>query len=180
MSHEFWHPLMGTTKRVRVGYLDREAARDFLTNPWEDFPLDYDEQALRRLLRAAGGHPFLLQHLGWFLLERFNDRLRRDPDTPLVVTDADARRAVAQVLAESNYFDALYGDLPEEARRLVCALARAMPRAGAYVPLDALPQVDESIWQHLLRRQIVQRDARRARARLYLDLLRRWLKQHCV
>ncbi len=176
MRRDFWHPFMGVARTVHLDYLDDEAARELLTNPWDHFPLNYRPQALRVLLDAAGGHPMLLQHLGWFLVERFNERLKEDPETPLWVTEADARWAVEQVLRESEYFRALYHDLPDAAREVLHALAVRAGRPGECIPRAALPPVSEDIWAHLQARGIVDVDAEHDCARIHLDLFRRWLR----
>ena len=180
MRRDYRHPLMETARTVFVDYLDEEAARDFLTNPWDDFPLNYDADTLAKLIRETGGHPMLLQHVGWFLIERFNERLKRDPDTPLRITLADARWAVERVLGASKYFEALFNSLTPNGKAVVCALARQMARRNTYVAKDALPAATDEDWKHLTARHIVEEDKTGLRVRLRLNLLRRWLReQNC-
>jgi hypothetical protein len=72
MTHDYWHPLFGSVLGIPVSFLSQEAAWRLITQPTSDFPLDYDQDAVERILTLTHGQPYLLQLIGHGLVTRFN------------------------------------------------------------------------------------------------------------
>jgi hypothetical protein len=51
MRRDYWNPLFGSVTAVPVSFLGREAARRLITQPTPDFSLDYDTDAIERIIR---------------------------------------------------------------------------------------------------------------------------------
>ncbi len=47
----------GSYTNIRVPYLPRDAAWRLITNPTEDFMLDYEREAVERIIDVTGGQP---------------------------------------------------------------------------------------------------------------------------
>jgi hypothetical protein len=172
MSRDFWNPLMGIARLLHVGYLDSGSAERLLTNPWPDFPLNYEPPAVRFILQQCGGHPLLLQAVGYEVVERVNQRLARGKgQASPEATMADARSAVEAVLKTSEYFRAVYLSLSPPARKLLTSLARWQTSANQVV---AVPKRQLQSFQELRRRDVIEMKGDKARVRV--ELLRRWLR----
>jgi hypothetical protein len=172
MSRDFWNPLMGIAKLVHVDYLEDESAGRLITNPWEDFPLNYEARAVKFILQQCGGHPLLLQAVGYEIVERVNQRLARGKGqvSPLA-TVADARSAVEAVLKTSEYFRAVHLSLSPSAQKLLVSIADEQESAGQTLEV---PAKQNKSYKELVRRDVIR--VRGNQAHIRVELLRRWLR----
>jgi hypothetical protein len=72
MTQDYWNPLFGSVTRIPVSFLGRGAAQRLLTQPSPDFSIDYDPQAIERIMALTNGQPYLMQLIGHALVTRFN------------------------------------------------------------------------------------------------------------
>jgi hypothetical protein len=72
MRRDYWNPLFGSVTAVPVSFLGREAARRLITQPTPDFSLDYDTDAIERIITLTHGQPYLIQLIGHGLVTHFN------------------------------------------------------------------------------------------------------------
>ena len=72
MTRDYWHPLYGSVIAVPVSFLSHDAAWRLVTQPRPDFPLDYDREAVERIITLTHGQPYLVQLIGHGLVTRFN------------------------------------------------------------------------------------------------------------
>jgi hypothetical protein len=72
--HDYWSPLFGSVTAIKVSFLTPKAARQLITNPSDDFLIDYDEDAIERITALTSGQPFLIQLIGHALVTRFNQQ----------------------------------------------------------------------------------------------------------
>ncbi len=72
MTYDYWHPLFGSVRAIPVSFLSAAAARRLLTQPSPEFPLDYDDDAIERIVALTNGQPYLVQLIGHGLVSRFN------------------------------------------------------------------------------------------------------------
>ncbi len=72
MTQDYWNPLFGNVTAVPVGVLSEKAAERLITNPTDDFPLDYDRDAIHEIYTLTGGQPYLIQLICHSLISRFN------------------------------------------------------------------------------------------------------------
>ena len=72
MTRDYWHPLFGSVTRIPVSFLNHEAAWRLVTQPTPDFSLDYDHDAVERIITLTHGQPYLVQLIGHGLVTRFN------------------------------------------------------------------------------------------------------------
>ena len=72
MRHDYWHPLFAGIRAIRVSFLTDGAARQLITQPNPDFPLDYDADAINEIIRLTNGQPYLVQLIGHGLVSLFN------------------------------------------------------------------------------------------------------------
>lgn len=72
MRRDYWNPLFGSVTAIPVSFLSVGAATRLITQPALDFPLDYDADAIERILALTNGQPYLVQLIGHGLVTRFN------------------------------------------------------------------------------------------------------------
>lgn len=72
MTRDYWHPLFGSVTSISVSFLGHEAARRLIVNPAPEFALDYDPEAVERVITLTHGQPYLIQLIGHALVTRFN------------------------------------------------------------------------------------------------------------
>ena len=72
MTRDYWHPLFGSVIGIPVSFLGHDAAWRLVTQPTPDFPLDYDRDAVERIIGLTHGQPYLVQLIGHGLVTRFN------------------------------------------------------------------------------------------------------------
>ncbi|MBP0028428.1 AAA-like domain-containing protein [Roseofilum sp. Guam] len=79
MTRDYFQPFFGSTYPLRVGFLSRAATRQILENPSDDFPLEYDPDAVDEIYRLTHGQPYLVQLIGFQLVRRFNELVFETP-----------------------------------------------------------------------------------------------------
>ena len=72
MTRDYWHPLYGSVTPIPVSFLGHTAAWQLITQPTPEFSLDYDNDAVERIIRLTNGQPYLVQLIGHGLVTRFN------------------------------------------------------------------------------------------------------------
>jgi hypothetical protein len=120
-----WHSYFIGVTPIRISYLSTAAARELITNPMDDFPLNYSQPAVKHILGVTRCQPYLLQLLCFELVNYLNGRERRSRQEPLQATVSDVREAQARALeAGQPYFVNLWSDSTTGERLLLAALAR--------------------------------------------------------
>ena len=176
MRRDFWNPFMGSTHVLHLGYLSEAEAERLVTNPWPDFPLNYEPQAVKRILRECGGQPMLIQAVGAQVLEIINARLRETPQEAPLATEQDVETALERVL-ESNandYFPALLKSLSPGARELLREVARHQAGGRRWVTVNK--PYPEKVVNELLQRDLLERAPQKG-FRVRIELLRKWLRR---
>ncbi len=75
MTENYWHPLFGSVKALKVSFLSPTAARKLITQPHPDFNLDYDEAAIEQIIDLTNGQPYLIQLICQNLITRYNRQM---------------------------------------------------------------------------------------------------------
>ena len=75
MTQDFWNPLFGSVRAIQVTFLSPAAAKQLITRPSPDFSIDYDSNAIARIIQLTNGQPYLLQLIGHTLVTRFNRQI---------------------------------------------------------------------------------------------------------
>jgi hypothetical protein len=191
MRHDYWNPLLGIAHLIKVGYLDHDASYELITNPWEDFPLNYDREAVEKIFEVTCGQPLLLQAICAGVVERVNLRLARGGAQTLpTATMEDANAEIQNTLEKSEYFPAVFRSLspPEklmpQAQALFKALAKLQTSREAWV---GRTHVESSLanqfdagalargWETLERRDVI--DVEGDNVKVTVELMRRWLRK---
>ena len=149
MTENYWNPLFGSVTRIPVSTLTTAAARELITNPTDDFPLDYDQDAIDRIIQLSGGQPYLTQLLCQSLITRFNRirfEERHEIEPRFTLQDVETIIANPNFYRDGNaYFSAIW----DQAQETHAPAQHAILRLLAPHPLT-LTDLTQAIPQPLL------------------------------
>ncbi len=125
-SHEFW----GSARTVKVSYLERQAAERLITNPTEDFRIDYDEDAVDCIIKMTNRQPYLIQQICFDLVRQLNNRIRDDTfDDKFRIHLSDVKAVIAEQLTSRDadyYFSGVWNQIESETdKRLLHTMAQS-------------------------------------------------------
>jgi len=140
MSRDYVQPFYGSYANIRVSYLSHDAAWQLITNPNDDFELDYEREAVERVITATGGQPYLVQQVCRDALDHVNHELfDMRVEREVKVTLADVEAALGQgdefFRRGTVYFDGVWTQVGDAALR---ALLGVMARRDGVWGLDDL------------------------------------------
>jgi hypothetical protein len=117
-------PFWRSAKQLEIGMIAPAKFESFIRQRFMDTGKGITDDALDRLFRATGGHPYGTQELAYFVWELLDRRAEAQV--------ADVEEALTRVLrSEHNHFAQLWDDAPHAQRLLMLALA-AEPTRSVY------------------------------------------------
>jgi hypothetical protein len=128
MSRDYQQPFYGSYENIAVTYLAAKDAWRLITNPTEDFVLNYEPGAVERIIAETGGQPYLVQQICRDALDHLNHELfDLELKREVSITLAD----VAAVLEDdffrrgTVYFDGVWTQASDRTQQaLLCAIAQ--------------------------------------------------------
>lgn len=144
--HNYWHPLFASIKPRKVSFLSPAATRRLLTQPSDDFPLDYTPDTLDAIYALTHGQPYLVQLIGQNLVAHYNRQFldgERQLDQPLSLNDLEAIIASPEFFEDGfPYFSAVWAqakDSPPGQHPVLYALTAGPTSLAQLTKLTALP-----------------------------------------
>lgn len=117
-----WHDYFINVHGLEVSYLDEARARRLITNPIEDFPLDYAPGVVDEILHLTRCQPMLVQLMGSLLVDWLNSPARRQQGDWLTATLEDVAYIAQEILHVGRpYFANLWADAGEEGQQVLGA-----------------------------------------------------------
>jgi len=148
-----WPSYFINVKTVKVGYLPEKDALGLITRPVDDFPLDYEPEALTLYLHQTRCQPYLIQLVGFELVNYLNSAERRAKVDPLNVLPADIEVGFEKGLAAGyNYFAEIWNSSNAKERLILADLAVGHPLPPELSEGEQLRAV-----RHLIRRDLVEK-----------------------
>lgn len=114
-----WSTYFINVQPLKVSYLKEADARQLITNPIDDFPLNYEEEAVERIIAATRCQPFLVQLTCQELVNFLNSQRRRFAQ----VKDVEAALEEALVRGEFHFVEIWNTADPLE-REVLTAIAK--------------------------------------------------------
>jgi hypothetical protein len=184
MTDDYWHPLYGSVQRIPVSFLGPAAARQLITQPTPDFPLDYDQQAVARIYGLTNGQPYLIQLIGHGLVTRFNRQAFEEGierERRFGVEDVEAVINAPEFYRDGDaYFTGVWRQAevsePDQQTAVLVALAQekmGLPVAEIARQAGILPADVESALRTLARHDVVAEAD--DRWHFTVELMRRWV-----
>lgn len=103
MTREYWNLFFQSVQPIRIGYLGEIDVRQLITDPIDQFPLAYDEEAIDRITEATNAHPYLAQSVCHNLVNRLNDPLYRSFKQWRAMAE-DVGTVLERTLESSGYY----------------------------------------------------------------------------
>ncbi len=120
MSRDYAQPFYGSYTNIKVSYLPHQEAWRLITNPNEDFPLNYEPEAVERIIAETGGQPYLVQLVCREALDHLNHSLfdlQQERDVLLTLADVEAVLDGGLFQRGMVYFDGVWSQATEENQR---------------------------------------------------------------
>jgi AAA+ ATPase superfamily predicted ATPase len=141
MSRDYQQPFYGSYENIRVSYLARKDAWRLIANPTDEFVLNYEPEAVERVITETGGQPYLVQQICRDALDHLNHELF---DLGLVrevcISVADVEAVLDQDFFRRGtvYFDGVWTQASNDEQR---ALLRAMAQCNEPCALEGLQAI---------------------------------------
>ncbi len=201
MTHDYWHPLYGSVLGIPVSFLAPEAARRLITQPSLDFSLDYDQDAVERIVALTNGQSYLVQLICHGLVTRYNRRAFEEGmdvgltfpgafpisfglEKRLTLVDVEAVVAASEFYRDGDaYFTGVWRQAETSEPSGQTAILRVLARTRTGLPVEiiarrtelSLVEVEGAL-KTLARHDVVEEEED-GRWRFTVELMRRWVLQ---
>jgi len=186
MTEDYWHPLFGSVTTIPVSFLGHAAAWRLITQPTRDFPLDYDADAVERIITLTHGQPYVVQLIGHGLVSRFNRQIFEEGiqrERQLTLADVEAIISVPEFYRDGDaYFTGVWVQAEKSEPPGQTAALRVLARSEAGMPVEEtardarLPLKDtQRALETLARHDVVMQE--KDRWKFTVELMRRWVAQ---
>ncbi|MBI4750611.1 MAG: hypothetical protein HY774_19170 [Acidobacteria bacterium] len=117
-----WTDRFISARNIRVSFLKPDEVVPLLTKPIPDFDMTYADGALEGIISATNGQPFLIQGIGFELVQFMNEGKRKQ------ATIADVEEAISRTLSSGDaYFFNVWSDAGEDGQAILQAIATSSP-----------------------------------------------------
>jgi hypothetical protein len=182
MRHDYWNPLFGSVTAIRVSFLTPKAAERLVAQPSPDFDIDYERDAIDRIITLTNRQPYLMQLIGRELVTRFNRQTfeeGREGDRRFTLADVEAVVNVPEFYQEGNaYFQGVWEQAetsqPEGQLAILRQLAHQRLTVAELVEKTALsPEQVAGAIKTLEHHDVIAQDD--GRYDYTVELMRRWV-----
>lgn len=121
-----WPDVLISTRLIRVSYLHEDEARQLITRPVPDFPVQYAPGSVERILQVTRGQPYLVQAVCYELVNTLNADHRKQ------AREADIGESVARALESTHlYFAEMWRQLSDLQRKLLHTISQSRDGAAS-------------------------------------------------
>ncbi len=117
MTKDYFNPLFGSVRNIHVGFLTASSTRQLLTNPNNEFLLNYTGEALDLIHQLTSGQPYLVQLIGFSLVRHYNDQVfefKQSREDTFTVEDVNAVVNNPDFFSQGRYyFTGVWGQAAE-------------------------------------------------------------------
>jgi len=182
MSRDYQQPFYGSYENIRVSYLSHGDAWRLIANPTDGFTLNYEPEAIERIIAETGGQPYLVQQICRDALDHLNHELfdmELAREVRITLADVDAVLDDDFFRRGTVYFDGVWTQVGDRDGR---TLLRVMARRDEPWTLAEL-EVAASLGAEALCRQLrwaerhdILRGTASGRWAFHVPLMRRWIR----
>ena len=103
IHHDYQQSLINHTEHIRLTPLPDDDAWTLITNPSQEFDLNYEPEAVNRIISKTEGHPYLIQLLCRAVVNHLNHELcEENKKREIIITQADVETVMQTGLLEAN------------------------------------------------------------------------------
>jgi AAA+ ATPase superfamily predicted ATPase len=183
MSRDYQQPFYGSYENIRVSYLACKDAWRLIANPTDDFALNYEPEAIERIVAETGGQPYLVQQICRDALDHLNHELFdlgltrevciRLADVDAILNDDFFRRGTV-------YFDGVWTQTGDPDQQTLLQVMAQRDKPWAFAELEASAGLDTDNLHRQLRwaeRHDVLRKTGTDSWEFCVPLMRRWIRK---
>jgi len=186
MTRDYWNPLFGSVIGIPVSFLSHAAAWRLITQPLPDFSLDYDHDAVERIIGLTYGQPYLVQLIGHGLVTRFNRQTFEqgvERERRFSLADIEAVINAAEFYRDGDaYFTGVWRQAETSEPSGQTAVLRALARTETGMSTEEIihhiglaPEDVGDALETLARHDVVMEED--GRWKFTVELMRRWVMQ---
>jgi AAA+ ATPase superfamily predicted ATPase len=182
MRQDYWNPLFGSVTSIEVSFLSEAAARQLITQPTQEFDLDYDAGAVDLIIARTNGQPYLVQLICQALVTRFNREREQNPSRPRRFTAEDVQAVIGSpdfYRDGDAYFNGIYSQAessppPHQGTVLRALVGGLLSKAGLIAATGLDAAAVEGALATLSRHAVVREEG--GRWCCTVELMRRWVE----
>lgn len=179
MSRLYHAPLFNLAEQIKIGPLEQEAARNLICVPGSRY-LQFNEDAVQKIMRLSGCHPYFIQ----LLCNKVFD-VAVNEDTHVVGVSL-LNKALVEAQEQENAFFNVWSERGEDQRLTLSALAQIIEYDGFLAPVTRIQNILElgfvsieidriqNAVDRLVQEEILQKD--NDLFGFSVDLLRLWVR----
>jgi hypothetical protein len=165
-----WNSYFISVIPIEMSYLERQEARELLVKPDPQFDLTYEEAVVEEILHLTHCHPYLIQLLGWVLVQQANEQEKREVSSDML-PQAIEEAFEAGAPYFTNIWDEFTGRKRDEikaGRAFLCDLAWDRP-------ISVQTPMETGALQRLTRYHIITKVD--SKYRIEIPLFQKWVKE---
>ncbi|MDM8564676.1 hypothetical protein QUF74_03390 [Candidatus Halobeggiatoa sp. HSG11] len=183
MRHDYWHPFFQGIESIHVSFLSDHSARQLITEPDPDFPLEYTKEAIDKILQITHNQPYLIQRICKNMIRNFNEQMfnnKTKPSQILTITDVQTVIDSKDFYRDATaYFNGIWTQAntdkiqPQILKALIQIEGLTLQELQQKLPEQNLTEAIKILKQHDVIRQ---QDGKY----IYnVELMRWWVLQYC-
>ncbi|UCE72901.1 MAG: HEAT repeat domain-containing protein [Methanomassiliicoccales archaeon] len=185
MMQDYWDVMFNIALYCRIGFLKESETRKLITYPVDGYYMLYDDLAQEKIIRATACHPYFVQLLCRFLVNRHNTEKRN------YITVQDVNEELVNVIEKAKpHFDYIWTLSSSDERMLLALLADLLRKKNIITMADILDEYGKnnlkvskrkisSALKSLTARDILERVSNGAvHYQFKVDFIRMWIERH--
>jgi hypothetical protein len=185
LQQRFGQPVFARLEPVWVDLLPESDARQLITNPIADFPVNYDAEVVNRICALTAGQPYLIQQICKDLLDQLQEQVRLDQGRGLLIRMADLEGVLGAKHFEkaSYYYQKVWEEVGETGRSVLEALAVDDNRGRTQEELQALANGSgkfHAILEELKDQRIISYSSSEGRYTFRIPLMCQWVRDRAA
>jgi hypothetical protein len=183
MSRDYQQPFYGSYENIPVSYLAHSSAWRLITNPTENFVLNYEPEAIEQVIAVTGGQPYLVQQICRDALDHLNhDLFDLELDREVCIALADVNAVLGDDFFRRGtvYFDGVWTQASEREQRMLLRVMARQDGPWTLGELETATDLDpKTLRRHLRwaeRHDIILR-IKPDQWGFHVPLMRRWIRR---
>jgi AAA+ ATPase superfamily predicted ATPase len=168
-----WSSYFISAMPIEMTYLNPNEARELLLNPDPEFTLEYDTGIVDQILTLTRCHPYLLQLLGWVLVQLANTT-HTQLVTPTLLQSAIPEAYINGIGYFTNVWEQFTGTTPTE---ITAGQQQLLALAQGQQP-HPTNESDQKSLQRMLRYHIIEKIDNQYK--FEVPLIERWVKEKTI
>jgi len=183
MSRDYQQPFYGSYENIRVSYLAHKDAWRLIANPTDDFALNYELEAVERVIAETGGQPYLVQQICRDALDHLNHELfdlELAREVRITLADVDAVLDDDFFRRGTVYFDGVWTQASDRDQRMLLHVMARRDEPWTFGELEAATGLDADSLRRQLRwaeRHDIVHKTESDGWEFYVPLMRRWIRR---